>query len=167
MPKKAKVVSFNDDTTYNDITEAVVENESETVENEIETVEESTPEIVNEPEPPPKPKARAKRVAKPKVLERTETVDDMEVEPETPRPIVEVKPKAKRAAKVKISEPPLMIEPPVEKPKAVRKPRVSKQTPNAERTQGLQTVVPPFPSRPNRIAAREALYQSLASSALG
>ena len=166
MPKKAKVVSVNDDTTYNDITEAVVENESETVENEIETVEESTPEIVNEPEPL-KPKARAKRVSKPKVLERTETVDDVEAEPETPPPIVEVKPKAKRAAKVKISEPPLMIEPPVEKPKAVRKPRVSKQTPKAERTQGLQTVVPPFPSRPNRVAAREALYQSLASSALG
>ena len=113
-----------------------------------------------EPEPP-KPKARAKRVATPKVLERTDT----EL-PETPPPSVEVKPKAKRAAKVKITEPPLMIEPPVEKPKAVRKPRVKKEQ-TAEPASGSKMVVPGFPPRLSRTAAREALYQSLASSALG
>ena len=42
MVKKVKVVSVNDDTTYNDITEAVVENVSEPVE-ENTPVEESTP----------------------------------------------------------------------------------------------------------------------------
>lgn len=139
MPKKVKVVNVNDDATYNDMTEAVVENEIETVE--------STPEIVNKPEPPA-PKARAKRVPKPKA------VADPVIEPETPPEVVEIKPKAKRVAKVKVVEPPLMIEPPVEKPKTVRT-RVSKETP-----------VLPFPSRPSRVSARETLYQSLASSAL-
>ena len=112
MVKKVKVVNVNDDTTYNDITEAVVENESEQVEEstpveENAPVEESAPVEEMEPEPP-KPKARAKRVSKPKVLERTDT----EIEPEIPPPIVEVKPKAKRAARVRVVEPPLMIEPP-------------------------------------------------------
>ena len=160
MVKKVKVVNVNDDATYNDITEAVVENESEQVE-ESTPVEESAP-VEMEPEPP-KPKARAKRVSKPKVLERTDT----EIEPEAPPPIVEVKPKAKRAAKVKITEPPLMIEPPVEKPKAVRKPRVKKEEPKSEPASGSKMVVPGFPPRLSRTAAREALYQSLASSALG
>ena len=42
MVKKVKFVYVNDDTTYNDITEAVVENESEQVE-ESTPVEESAP----------------------------------------------------------------------------------------------------------------------------
>ena len=42
MVKKVKVVNVNDDATYNDITEAVVENESEQVE-ERTPVEESAP----------------------------------------------------------------------------------------------------------------------------
>ena len=87
--------------------------------------------------------------------------------PETPPPIVEVKPKAKRAARVRVVEPPLMIEPPAEKPKAVRKPRVKKEEPKAEAASGSKMVVPGFPLRLHRTAAREALYQSLASSALG
>ena len=62
MVKKVKVVNVNDDTTYNDITEAVVENESEQGEEstpveESVPVEESTPVEAMEPEPP-KPKAR-------------------------------------------------------------------------------------------------------------
>ena len=76
MVKKVKAVNVNDDATYNDITEAVVENESEQVE-ESTPVAESAP-VEMEPEPP-KPKARAKRVSKPKVLQRTDT----EIEPET------------------------------------------------------------------------------------
>ena len=93
MPKKVKVVSVNDDTTYGEITEAVIENES--VENE--PVEEVKAEEVGEPEPP-KPKARAKRVSKPKVVEQAETVLDVdtEIEPETPPEIVEIKAKPKR-----------------------------------------------------------------------
>ena len=161
MVKKVKVVNVNDDATYNDIAEAVVENEREQVE-ESTPVEESAPVEEMEPEPP-KPKARAKRVSKPKVLERTDT----EIEPETSPPIVEVIPKAKRAAKVRVVEPPLMIEPPAEKPKAVRKPRVKKEESKAEPSSGLKIVVPGFPPRLSRTAAREALYQSLASSAVG
>ena len=42
MVKKVKVVNVNDDATYNDIAEAVVENESEQVE-ESTPVEESAP----------------------------------------------------------------------------------------------------------------------------
>ena len=93
MVKKVKVVNVNDDTTYNDITEAVVENESEQVEESM-PVEESTPVEEMEPEPP-KPKARAKRVSKPKVLERTDT----EIEPETPPPICRSKTQSKTGCK--------------------------------------------------------------------
>ncbi len=59
------------------MTEAVVENESE-------TVEENTTEKVSEPEPQPKPKARAKRVSKPEALARTETAVDTEIVPPAP-----------------------------------------------------------------------------------
>ena len=154
MPKKIKTVNVNDDSTYTDITDAVVENELE----ENEPDETPQTEEVVEPEQP-KPKARAKRVAKPKVLERTDT----EIEPETPPEVVVPKPRAKRVAKVKIVEQPVLIEPPVEKPKAVRKPRVKKD----EVQQGPKIVVPGFPPRLTRTAAREALYHSLAASALG
>ena len=152
MPKQIKIVNVNDDSTYADITDAVVENEKE--ENE----PEETPQIeeVVEPEQP-KPKARAKRVAKPKVVAETE------IEPEAPPETVVPKPRAKRVAKVKILEQPMVIEPPIEKPKAVRKPRVKKE----ETQQGPKIVVSGFPPRLSRTAAREALYHSLAASALG
>ena len=156
MPKQIKIVNVNDDSTYTDITDAVVENEKE--ENEPEEtpqIEEVVEEVV-EPEQP-KPKARAKRVAKPKVVAETE------IEPETPPETVAPKPRAKRVAKVKILEQPMVIEPPIEKPKAVRKPRVKKE----ETQQGPKIVVPGFPPRLSRTAAREALYHSLAASALG
>ena len=80
MPRKVKVVNIHDDSTYGDITEAVVENEKA----ENETNEENRTEEVGEPGSS-KPKARAKRVSKPKALERTDTaVDvDIEIEPET------------------------------------------------------------------------------------
>ena len=58
MPKQVKVVNVNDDSTYADITEAVVE--QETVENEIVEPEPTQPLEVSEPQP--KAKARAKRV---------------------------------------------------------------------------------------------------------
>ena len=154
MPKQIKIVNVNDDSTYTDITDAVVENEKE--ENEPEETPQ-TEEVV-EPEQP-KPKARAKRVAKPKVLERTDT----EVVEETPPETVVPKPRAKRVAKVKILEQPIVIEPPVEKPKAVRKPLVKKE----EAPEGPKIVVPGFPPRLTRTAAREALYHSLAAGALG
>ena len=68
MPRKVKVVEITDSTTYGDITDAVVEIEqAEKEENQEPKLEE-----VSEPEPP-KPKAKAKRVAKPNVLERTDT----------------------------------------------------------------------------------------------
>ena len=155
MPKKVKAVSVNDDTTYGEITEAVIENES--VENE--PVEEVVAEEVGEPEPP-KPKARAKRVSKPKVVEQAETVLDVdtEIEPETPQEIVEIKAKPKRVAKVKVVEQPPVVEQPVEKPKTVRKPRVKKEEPSI--------VAPTMPVRMSRAAKREELYHSLASNAL-
>ena len=106
MPRKVKVVNTHDDSTYGDITEAVVENEKA----ENETNEDHNTEEVGEPEPP-KPKARAKRVSK---------------------------------------------------PKAVRKPRLKKEEPKQE----LKIVVPAFPPRLARTAAREALYHSLASGGL-
>lgn len=147
MPKKVKVVNVNDDTTYADIAEAVVENESDENENieEVNTVE------VNEPEPP-KPKARAKRVSKPKALARTETVldADTEIEPETE--FVEIKPKPKRVAKVKVVESIPVVEQPIEKP------RVKKDEP--------LYVAPTMPVRMSRAAKREELYHSLASNAL-
>ena len=154
MPKKIKIVNVNDDATYTDITDAVVENEKE----ENESEETALTEEVVEPEQP-KPKARAKRVAKPKVLERTDT----EIEPETSPEVIVPKPRAKRVAKVKIIEQPTVVEPPIEKPKAARKPRVKKE----ETHQGPKIVVPDFPPRLSRTAAREALYHSLAANALG
>ena len=72
MPRKVKVVNINDDSTYGDVAEAIVENEKA----ENETAEESKTEEVAEPEPP-KPKARAKRVPKPKAV-----VGDTAIEPE-------------------------------------------------------------------------------------
>ena len=157
MPKKVKFVNVNDDSTYADITEAVVENEKA----ENEPVEENKPAEVSEPEPPPKPKAKAKRVSKPKALEKTDTVVDVDtaIELETATPeIVETKPKPKRAAKVKIIEQPLVVEQLPEKLKVVRKPRAKKEE--------LQIVVPAFPARLSRTEKREALYHSLASGAL-
>ena len=165
MPRKVKVVEINDSTTYGDITDAVVEIEqAEKEENHEPKLEE-----VSEPEPP-KPKAKAKRVAKPKlVIEKPETVVEGDESVEAPE-TVEPKPKPKRAARVKVVDVSLvveqLVEPPVEKPKAVRKPRVKKEPPTEQPTQGLQCVVPPFPPRLTRTAAREALYHSLASSGL-
>ena len=105
MPRKLKVVNINDDSTYGDVAEAIVENEK--AENEEHNTEE-----VCEPEPP-KPKARAKRVSKPKAVEITDTVVDVDTvaEPEASTPVLETKPKPKRSAKVKILEPPAVIEP--------------------------------------------------------
>lgn len=151
MPRKVKVVNVNEDTTYADITDAVVENEK--AENETDA---SKPvEEVVEPEVP-RPKARAKRVPKPKV------VPDPVVEQQPPPEVVEVKPKAKRAPKVKVVELPPVVEEPVEKPKAVRKPRVKKEEP----VEKPNNQVPPFPPRLARTAAREALYHALASGGL-
>jgi hypothetical protein len=161
MPRKVKAVDITDSTTYGDITEAVLDTEEAAKEeiDEVKLEEASVPE-------PPKPKARAKRVAKPKpVLEKTETVvegDEVAEAPET----VEPKPKPKRAANVKVIDVPPVVEQAVEKPKAVRKPRVKKEPPTEQPTQGLQCVVPPFPPRLSRTSAREALYHSLASSGL-
>ena len=110
---------------------------------------------------PPKPKARAKIVSKPEALERTDTIVDVDtaIDPETATPeIVETKPKPKRAATVQIIEQPLVVEPPPEKPKAVRKPRVKKEKPFIAE--------PSKPVRMSRVDKREQLYHSLASSAL-
>ncbi len=160
MPRKVKVVKVNDDATYADITDTVIENEAA----ENETDETQPTEEVVEPEPQPVAKARATRVSKLKPLERTDTVVavDTAMGPETATPVSGPKPKPKRAARVKVVERPAVVEEPVEKPKAVRKPRAKKEEP----TQGLQIVVPPFPPRLSRTAAREALYHSLASGAL-
>ena len=118
MPRKVKVVNINEDSTYGDVAEAIVENE--VAENQ-ETPEETETQTV-EPEPP-KPKARAKRVPKPKAV-----VDDTAIEPESaPEPEVSPKPRAKRTPKVKVVELPPVVEEPPETPKAVRKPRAPKQ----------------------------------------
>ena len=73
MARKVKVVSVDDNTSYSDIAVAVVGNEKA----ENEPVEETKTEEVGEPEPS-KPKARAKRVSKPKALERTDTIVDVD-----------------------------------------------------------------------------------------
>ena len=69
MPRKVKVVNINDDSTYGEFAEAIVENEA------AETQEAQQTET-QEAEPP-KPKARAKRVPKPKAA-----VDKIAIEPE-------------------------------------------------------------------------------------
>ena len=161
MPRKIKVVEITDSTTYGDITDAVVETEQA----EKEESQEPKLEEVSEPEPL-EPKAKAKRVSKPKlVVEKPETVVEGDESAEAPE-TMEPKPKPKRAAKVKVVDVPPVVEQPAEKPKAVRKPRVKKEVPKEESTQGLQCVVPPFPPRLSRTSAREALYHSLASSGL-
>ena len=66
MPRKVKVVNINDDSTYGDVAEAIVENGKA----ENEPSEETETEELGEPDPP-KPKARAKRVPK-----STAVVDD-------------------------------------------------------------------------------------------
>ena len=152
MPRKVKVVKINEDSSYGDVAEAIIETEA--AENEA-PEEPKTPEVE-----PPKPKARAKRVPKPKAV-----VDDTAIEPEpatepeaAPKP-----PRAKRTPKAKVVElPPVVEEPPV-KPKAVRKPRPVKEE---LRAQQPNNQVPPFPPRLSRTAAREALYHSLASGGL-
>ncbi len=65
MPRKVKVVNIHDDSSYADITDAVVENKKA----ENEPTDETKTEQVCEPEPP-KPKARAKRVPKPNRKQR-------------------------------------------------------------------------------------------------
>ena len=154
MPRKVKVVNINDDSTYGDVAEAIVENEKA----ENEECEEPEPQTVE----PPKPKARAKRVPKPKAV-----ADDTAIEPEpVSEPVVEPvvpKPRAKRAPKAKIVELPPVVEEPVVKPKAVRKPRAPKQEMHVQQPNNQ---VPAFPPRLSRTAAREALYHSLASGGL-
>ena len=150
MPRKVKVVNINDDSTYGDVAEAIVEHEKA----EIETPEETEPQTVE----PPKPKARAKRVPKPKAV-----ADDTAIEPEPAPEQVAPKPRAKRAPKAKIVELPPVVEEPVVKPKAVRKPRVIKEELHVQKPNNQ---VPPFPPRLSRTAAREALYHSLASGGL-
>ncbi len=157
MARKVRVVNYNDDTSYNDISEAVCE--KEIIENT--PVEEVNTEEAREPEPPPKPKARAKIITKPKAIAWADAVVDVDTEIEneisTPE-IVETKAKPKRAAKVKIVEPPSVVEQLPEKPKAVRKPRVTKEEP--------LIVEPAKPVRLSRADKREQLYHSLASNAL-
>ena len=142
-----KVVNINDDSTYGDVAEAIVENEL--AENEAPETQEVEP---------PKPKARAKRVPKPKAV-----ADDTAIEPEpVPEPVVP-KPRAKRAPKAKVVELEPEVEEPVVKPKAVRKPRVIKEELHVQKPNNQ---VPAFPPRLSRTAAREALYHSLASGGL-
>ena len=152
MPRKVTVVNINDDSTYGDVAEAIVENEK--AENE---APEETETQEEEPEPP-KPKARAKRVSKPKAV-----VDDAVIEPEPAPEQVAPKPRAKRAPKVKVAELPPVVEEPIEKPKAVRKPRAPKQEMHVHQPNNQ---VPAFPPRLSRTAAREALYHALASGGL-
>ena len=154
MPRKVKVVNINEDSTYGDVAEAIVENE--VAENQ-ETPEETDTQTV-EPEPP-KPKARAKRVPKPKAV-----VDNTAIELEsTTEPEVSPKPKAKRTPKAKVVELQPVVEEPVEKPKSVRKPRAPKQEMHVQQP---NSQVPPFPPRLSRTAAREVLYHALASGGL-
>ena len=151
MTRKARIVNINDDSTYGEVAEAIVENELAENEPPIET---KTPEVE-----PPKPKARAKRVPKPKAV-----VDDTAIEPEpTPEPEVSPKPRAKRTPKAKVVELPPVVEEPVEKPKAVRKPRAPKQEMHVQQP---NSQVPPFPPRLSRTAAREVVYHALASGGL-
>ena len=150
MPRKVKVVNINDDSTYGDVAEAIVENEKA----ENEAPEETEPQTVE----PPKPKARAKRVPKPKAV-----VDYVVIEPEPAPEQVAPKPRAKRAPKAKVAELPPVVEEPIEKPKAVRKPRVIKEELHVQKPNNQ---VPPFPPRLSRTAAREALYHSRASGGL-
>ena len=151
MPRKVKVVNINDDSTYGEVAEAIVENELAENEPPIET---KTPEVE-----PPKPKARAKRTPKPKAV-----VDDTAIEPEpATEPEAVPKPRAKRTPKAKVVELPPVVEEPVIKPKAVRKPRPVKEE---MRVQQPNNQVPPFPPRLSRTAAREALYHNLASGGL-
>ena len=150
MPRKVKVVNINDDSTYGDVAEAIVENEKAENQPPDET---ETQEVE-----PPKPKARAKRVPKPKAV-----VDDTAVEPEPTPEEAAPKPRAKRAPKAKVVELPVVVEEPIVKPKAVRKPRVVQEE---LRVQQPNNQVPPFPPRLSRTAAREALYHSLAAGGL-
>ncbi len=148
MPRKVRLTNINDDSTYGDVAEAIVENEAAESQ---ETEQGETPEVE-----PPKPKARAKRVPKPKAV-----VDDVPIEIE-PEPVAP-KPKAKRAPKASVVELAPVVEELIEKPKAVRKPRAPKQEMHVQQP-GNQ--VPPFPPRLSRTSAREALYHSLASGGL-
>ncbi len=150
MPRKVKVVNINDDSTYGEVAEAIVENEK--AENEV-PEETETQEVE-----PPKPKARAKRVSKLKAV-----VADVEIEPEPATEQVVPKPRAKRAPKAKVNELPPVVEEPVVKPKAVRKPRAVKEELHVQKPNNQ---VPAFPPRLSRTAAREALYHSLASGGL-
>ena len=151
MPRKTRVVNINDDSTYGEVAEAMLENElAETQEGE----QTETPEVE-----PPKPKARAKRVPKPKAV-----VDDTAIEPESaPEPEVSPKPRAKRTPKAKVVELPPVVEEPVVNAKAVRKPRAPKQEMHVQQP---NSQVPPFPPRLSRTAAREELYHALASGGL-
>ena len=150
MPRKVKVVNINEDSSYGDVAEAIVENE---------LAENEAPEETEAPSvDPPKPKARAKRVPKPKAV-----ADDTAIEPEpVPEPVLP-KPRAKRAPKAKAVELEPVVEEPVVKPKAVRKPRAVKEELHVQKPNNQ---VPPFPPRLSRTAAREALYHSLASGGL-
>ena len=79
MPRQVNIVNIHDDSTYGDITDAVVEHEKA----ENETNEEDKTEGLGEPDPPPEPKARAKRVPKPKAIVWADAVVGVDTEIET------------------------------------------------------------------------------------
>ena len=73
-------MNVDENTTYTDITDGLVADESPETEPVENPLTENEPEP--EPEPKPKPKARAKRVSKPKAVESFEIVPSGEAEPE-------------------------------------------------------------------------------------
>ena len=178
MARNAQVSMITEASTYDDIAEAAEEADANhgeepeiaEIKNEIEPALEIIPEVI----PKAKRKSRAKPVeqleteAEPEPERETPTAPEPQPEPEelreapaAPKP----KARAKRASKVKVEELPVVLEatrsatgnPPPEKPKAVRKPRIVKE---------VSLIQPTIPVRMSRMAAREKLYQNLASNAL-
>ncbi len=180
MAKKVRVSPITETSTYDDIAEAVEEADaSHVVEteiaNEIKNETEPVLEISPEVKPKAKRKSRAKREAPKAPVEHVETLVESiaeELDPTAPKP----KARSKRVAKVKVvemreaSHAPAVVEETaestpvvVEKPKAVRKPRIPKET---QSNDGAVPLQPAIPVRMSRMAAREKLCQNLVSNAL-
>jgi ribonuclease E len=179
MPKKISVVEINENTSYDDVVNHVVEEEKveETQGEPAEQKEAPVSELTVKPKAKRAPRKKAEAVeeitppTEPVRMKRTvsHVIEEEPVEEPVAEPAV--KPKAKRAPRKKVevveevvAEP--VVEEPVAKPKAKRAPRKKAEvvSETAEETRPVE--VPAVAPRKSRAAVKLELYEKLALNAL-
>ena len=150
MTKKITVVEINENTTYDDVLNRVVE-EEKVEETQAEPAEEEAPL-----EPPAKPKAKRAPRKKIEAVRNSETISKNEVVEEITPPTGPVR------MKRTVSQVVESVEEPVEKAKAKRAPRKKAEVVEETKPATLPVVAP----RKSRAAAKLGLYEKLALNAL-